>query len=838
MVGFGAYLLAALWAREISLNSPVLIWFPPAAVAMVAMFFRPRLLPVFVVAELVSTPLIMGRGADFGVVPLIVNATGISLAYAAAALVMRRLELDWRLRTSDDILRFTFATLVVGSVAASIVGVGVQVWVGLVDGSEYVRNVALFWVGDVVAAIALGPLLLVLGGIWLHGSPLCLSDRGGPQRWPWTAVEYLSPAVAVAVSMQLADDPMRFTYLGFIPLVMVALRHGLPGAAVSAAGLGAVMVFGAHLQIAGTLERSDLQLQVMVLCLAGLVTGSVVSARRDLLDASERVRAIIDATPDLIGSADTNGEITYLNPVGRRLLGLRDDEAIRGNVADFFPDALALDLLREGMRTADRTGMWSGETHLRRADGSTVPVSQVLVAHRQPGDDSVTYSTICRDTTDRLLLEEQLRHAVLHDKATGLPNRALLTEFVSRAVEDADVGPPTAILFLDVDHLSRVNDTFGFHVGDQVIGQMAERIMLHVRHQDFVARYGGSRFVVVMPEISEEFEAVIVADRLLDAFTQPVVLDGHDVQVTGSVGIAIAEPGQTYAEVLRRSEIAFHRAHEAGGGQFAVFDEEIQRRSQERIQQEVDLRKVLADETWWLAYQPIVDTDRQIIGVEALLRYTDPVRGPVAPYELIRLAEHSGSIFGLGRKIFAQACQQACRWHQQGFDLAVSINVSSLQLRDPNFVDDVAAGIEQSGVDPSKVVVELTETILATNEYGEIASLERLRSLGCTVALDDFGTGYSSLSGLGGLPLDVLKLDQAFVSALGNGGTTAAALVESVVSLAEAFGLAMVAEGVETEEQFATLIDLGCTRFQGFLFSKPLDPSALTELLFRGDRAG
>lgn len=831
---FSAYLLTAVWAREVSLDDSVLIWFPPAAVAMVATFFRPWLVAVVAAAEMVSTPVVMGMGAEFGVLPLGVNSVGLAACYGLAGLMMRRLLLDWRMRTSDDILVFSFGTMVVGSVCAATFGVAIQVWIGVVDSSQYLNNVAIFWVGDVVGAATVGPILLLAAGAWSSRSTLPFTDRKvRPKMAPVLVVEYAVPAVTVFLCMVIVDDPMRFTYLAFIPLVMVALRHGVAGAAWSVAGMAAVMLAGAEAQVHGTLERSDVQLQLTVLCLAAMVTGAVVSARLDVLKGSERVRSIIDVTPDLVGSVDADGLITYLNPVGRELLGLRADEPVRLHAEAFFPDQLAVDLMYEAVKAADRNGTWSGDTHLRRADGSTVPVSQVIVAHRHPGDDSVTYSTICRDTTDRLVLEDQLRRAVLHDEATGLPNRALLFERMEGMSETVEGSRPTAILFLDVKHLARVNETFGFQIGDQVVTQLAQRIEGRVRIQDLVARYGGSRFVVLMPDIVDEFEAVIVADRLLSCFNQSVVVDDHEIQVTGSVGIAISEPGQPYTDVLRRAEIALHRAHEAGGGQFAVFDEEIQRRAQERIEREVDLREVLSSRSWTLAYQPVVDPRSNITGVEALLRYDHPTRGPVAPYELIRLAEHSGSIVPLGSQIFSRACRDAMEWHAHGFDLTVAINVSSLQLRDPDFVSGVQAVVDDVGIDPEKLVVELTETVLATNDHGEIDALQRLRELGLKVALDDFGTGYSSFSGLGKLPVDELKLDRTFVAALDDGAQAAVALVESVVALAEAVGLSMVAEGVETDEQFAKLVELGCDRFQGYLFSRPLDHGSMTGLLER-----
>jgi len=246
---------------------------------------------------------------------------------------------------------------------------------------------------------------------------------------------------------------------------------------------------------------------------------------------------------------------------------------------------------------------------------------------------------------------------------------------------------------------------------------------------------------------------------------------------------------------------------------------------------EADLREVLNTHRWTLAYQPIYETTtRRIVGVEALLRWTHPSRGPVAPFDLVQLAEWSGSIVSLGREIFQRACQEAKRWNELGFALPVSVNVSARQLREPSFFDDVRAVIDGCGIDPSCVVVELPETLLASQEHGEVEALVRLRQLGCKVALDDFGTGYSSLSELRDLPIDIVKLDQSFLRDL-TSSPRAAALVDASIRLAKALDLVVVAEGVEEPEQIDALEALGCDRVQGFALSRPVDPSVVTGLL-------
>jgi diguanylate cyclase (GGDEF)-like protein/PAS domain S-box-containing protein len=752
--------------------------------------------------------------------------------------VLRALALDPSLRDAEDL-----AVLGIGAAAAStaaaIPGIAVQWWVGLVEGSDVLRSAAIFWVGDMVGAACILPALVLVGAALLQGRRPRIADEPNRYGRVQLVAELLVPSVMALVLMWAGQQPMRFVYLAFIPVVLLAVRHGVGAAALSTAALSAVMTAGAHVEIETALVRSDFQLLMLVLALTGITTGAVVSARRDVAAARERVSEIVEATPDLVASVARDGRIRYLNPVGRQLLGFAPETSSDVRAFDFLPDPLAEDLMREGMRSAERKGTWTGENRLRRPDGHVIPVSQVLVAHPRPDDDGqALYSTICRDITIRRDLEDQLRRAALYDDATGLANRALLVEQLSRAVAASDRVRRVAVLFADLDHLQRVNETFGFAAGDEVVTTIAERITTLVRSQDLVARHGGSQFVIVLTDVPDEFEAILLADRLLGCFAEPVTADGHELKVTGSVGITLVESGQDHLEALRSAEIALHRAKEAGGGRFALFDQELERRSAHRLEMEADLHEVLTTQTWTLAYQPIYDTvSRRIVSVEALLRWTHPTRGPVPPFDLIRLAEWSGSIVSLGQEILRRACREARQWHELGYDLPVSINVSARQLREPSFYDDVGAVIAETGIAADRVVIELTETLLAGQEHGEVETLRRLRELGCLVALDDFGTGYSSLSELRDLPIDIVKLDQSFLTDLTT-SPRAAAMVEAAIRLARALDLVVVAEGVEREDQLDALAALGCDRVQGFALSRPVAPEVVTGILQDARPAG
>ncbi|HMS88087.1 MAG TPA: EAL domain-containing protein [Acidimicrobiales bacterium] len=828
-----AYLGAAYWARFVSIPGPVLVWFPPAGLAVGVLYLRPRLFPLLVAAEVVSTAVVMDLADEFGPVGLVVNALVIVGAYHLAGETLRRLRFDPRMRSSDDLLVLAFSCLVVGAGVAAVAGVLVQTAVDLVQPDDIARSMGLFWVGDVIACASLTPAVVMVGDAFLRGRPPPLADDEWKVNHWLLVVEYVIPSVAAVFLMAIGDEPMRFVYLAFVPVVGLAVRHGVAAAALSSAALGAVLSAGAHELVTDPLARSDIQLLMVVLTLTGIMVGAVVSARRDVLVATQQISDIVEATPDLVATAYADGRIRYLNPVGRALLGTdTSDPDVRA--FDFMPDDLAADLMREGMRSAERFGTWSGENRLRRIDGRVIPVSQVLVAHRPPDGGPVTFSTVCRDMTDQRLLEDQLRRAALYDEVTGLPNRALLEDQLIRLVGTAEPARRTAVMFADVDHLQRVNETFGFKVGDDVVNTVSDRLAELIRGADLLARYGGAQFAVVLPDVSDEFEPILFANRMLACFADPMDIDGRRVRVTGSVGIAITNGGADVREALRSAEIALHRAKEAGGGRFALFDQDLESRAQQRMVLEADLREALETRSWWLAYQPIVDTEsREVTGAEALLRFTHPLRGPVSPYELIRLAEHSGAILELGREILTRACTEAVEWHRHGHPISISVNVSALQLRDPGFVADVVAAVERTGIAADRLVIELTETTLATDEHGEIENLQALRALGCQIALDDFGTGFSSLSGLRDLPIDVVKLDRSFITNLTT-SAEATALVDAVVHIAQALELTVVAEGVETVEQYEALAALHCHRIQGYAVSHPITPDELGVLLGNG----
>jgi diguanylate cyclase (GGDEF)-like protein len=390
---------------------------------------------------------------------------------------------------------------------------------------------------------------------------------------------------------------------------------------------------------------------------------------------------------------------------------------------------------------------------------------------------------------------------------------------------------PVAVLFLDLDGFKAVNDSAGHAVGDELLRECSRRLRSVLRSGDTVARLGGDEFAALLDDSSQSGGALEVGQRVLAALDEPFEIAGRSVVVGASVGIAFGTPESDAEALLRNADLAMYRAKSAGKGRIEVFANEMHEELVRRVEVEADLRRGLALEEFFLAYQPVVDLRTgHVVEVEALLRWQHPERGLVAPGEFIGVAEEAGLIVQLGRFALQESCRQLARWRRAGHDLGIAVNVSARQLQAPGLVDTVAAALRAHGLPPSALTLEITENVLVEHDERTIAKIELLRELGVRLAIDDFGTGYSSLAYLRRFPVDVLKVDRSFVSGVGHGGDLTA-LTSTIVRLGRELGLTLVAEGIEQSDQLQALLGMGCHRGQGYLFSRPTTPEAIGMLL-------
>jgi diguanylate cyclase (GGDEF)-like protein len=542
---------------------------------------------------------------------------------------------------------------------------------------------------------------------------------------------------------------------------------------------------------------------------------------------------LTEQMPAVIWSTDVDFRITSSLGAGLGSMNRRPDEAVGRTLLEY------LDTLDPGFPPV--------AAHHRALQGESVNYDlewggRTFQAHVEPlRDDGGSIAGtigVALDITDRKQAEDRLLHAVFHDGLTGLPNRALFLDRMAHALEGhRHKGQPFATLLLDLDRFKHVNDGLGHLAGDRLLVAVAQRLRACVRPQDTVARFGGDEFTVLLEDIEHAGDAIRVAERIHYDLSPPFDVDGHEVVVGASVGIAIsAKTYQGPEEVLRDADTAMYRAKARGGGCCQVFDEAMRERAVSLLRLEMELRRAVERQELRLHYQPIVSlADDRFAGFEGLVRWHHPRRGLVLPSEFIPLAEETGLILPIGRWVFGEGCRQMQAWEAESrseLPWFLSLNLSGKQLLQPNLVEDMGELLRPVGALSRRMKVEVTEDVLMENEQSAGDTLARLRDLHLGVSIDDFGTGHSSLSHLNRLPVDTLKIDRSFVGNMchrrGN-----LEIVRTIVALAHNLSMHVVAEGVETAEQLAELRAMGCDYGQGYLYSRPVDARDARTLMER-----
>jgi diguanylate cyclase (GGDEF)-like protein/PAS domain S-box-containing protein len=479
------------------------------------------------------------------------------------------------------------------------------------------------------------------------------------------------------------------------------------------------------------------------------------------------------------------------------------------------------------------TGGWQGDMSLRTKSGEHCARWLTISAVKNEAGEVTNYVGSYYDISKLKHAEEKIRELAFFDQLTGLPNRVLLIDRVRQALNANSRNKSFgALLFIDLDNFKTLNDSLGHDVGDQLLKKVAQRISRCVRTEDTVARFGGDEFVVLLANLGTQkakvaaLQAEAIGEKILSAFVETFQLDPYEYPCTPSVGVTLFSPeDRNVDELLKRADLAMYDAKTAGRNGLRFFDPVMQTMISARAALETDLREDLKKERLLLHYQPQVDHEGKLLGAEALARWPHAQRGMISPSEFIPVAESAGLILPLGASMLKLACRQLARWSADPATehLTVAINVSALQMRQKNFVEQVRAIIEQTGADPHRLKIELTESTLVSNVDDVIAKMDKLKAIGIGFSLDDFGTGYSSLSYLKRLPLDQLKIDRSFVKDV-LVDPNDAAIAQMIIALSKSLGLSVIAEGVETDEQYAFLARFGQLNYQGYLFGRPLPP--------------
>lgn len=562
---------------------------------------------------------------------------------------------------------------------------------------------------------------------------------------------------------------------------------------------------------------------------------TVANAARAQRETGRFARDIIDNAGEGIVVYDRDLRYVLWNTFMKELTGLAPADILGRSALEAFPHLSEQQI--DGLLRRALTGETVSSPDIHYYVPSTDRQGWMSSVYRPYIDDDgeiIGVVAFIRDITDRKAAEQQIEYQAYHDALTGLANRRLFQEHLTLALALAQRRhKQVAVLFLDLDHFKVVNDSLGHSVGDSLLQEVGRRLKGAVRHGDTVARVGGDEFTIVLQDLSRTQEAATVALNVLHTIAEPIVVQEHKLYVTASIGITLfPRDGDDAETLLKNADTAMYRAKADGRNTYRMSTQELSRSNHERMTVESGLHSALEAGQFSLLYQPQIDVETmEIVGMEALLRWNHPERGVILPEEFIGIAEDRGLILPIGDWVLRQACRDVRRFHDRGLQhFRVAVNLSPRQFRDPALGAAVESALSDAGVQAETLELEITESVAMENVDLTMATLEHFRRSGVAIAIDDFGTGHSSLSYLKRFPLDALKIDRTFVSDLPDSFEDAA-IVSSVVQLANGLGLRVVAEGVETAEQLEFLKDAGCREVQGFYFSHPIEIEAILALV-------
>ncbi len=804
------------------------VW-PPAGIALAAVFLcGNRMLPAVALGAFlanITTP---------APLPAVIGITvGNTLEAFIGAALLRRVRFRSSLERLRDVVALVGLAGAVSTAVGATVGILSLLLSGALTGAEVGTAWRVWWLGDLGGVVIVGgALLAAISAPWT-----------GTRRLKSIAGLLLIAAAFAGLSVLVLRASGALSYLVFPGLLLLALVYRARGAALGGLIVAAVAVWltarghGPFRGAMPTVALARAQTFATVSTVAAFLVAAARSERDSVTVAEGHFRTLFETAPYGRVVIDESGTVLLVNAEAERLFGAARDQLIGTPVRRLVRPRSDADQTWYRESVADAPASTDLDLHGHRSDGSEFPVEVSLTVMETDTPGGRIISLALRDVTARRLAAEALAYQATHDALTGLPNRTLFLDRLEHALARARRGDgKLAVVFLDLDDFKLVNDSRGHDSGDLLLAGLTPRLSGALRPGDTIGRFGGDEFVVLCEDLGSEQDATAIAQRIVDACAQPMVIGGYEHVVTVSAGVVVVgDPhAATASNVLRDADAAMYRAKAGGSGRVEVFDERIRARLLERIEIESSLRRALGRGELRLVYQPVISlAHNEVVGAEALLRWLHPQRGMLAPAEFLEVAESSGLIIPIGLWVIEEACRQATAWRDARpgrQPIRVSVNLSPRQVANSDTAASVAKVLRGTGLDPGLLDLEITEGTLLAEEWASAHVLRRLKDVGVRLILDDFGTGFSSPSYLRRFTIDALKIDRSFVDGLGRDAENVA-IVNAMLSMADALDVGVSAEGVETREQLARLRACGCGFAQGYLFARPASAEWMSGLL-------
>lgn len=552
----------------------------------------------------------------------------------------------------------------------------------------------------------------------------------------------------------------------------------------------------------------------------------------DIRKSEERYRLITENSLDLIATIDPDGNILYASPSHQTVLGMGHHPADGQIYEMIHPDDREALETEIGQLAGKQKAVSMLEFRLQTGSGKVIFAESKISPILDEAGQIRKLLLVTRDVTERKKWEQQIYHLAYHDTLTDLPNRRLFMSKLTETIRTLGKQDKLAIFFIDLDRFKYVNDKMGHDAGDYILLEAAQRIKQTLRSTDLIARLGGDEFAVMLPDVNDGEMVQSIAERIQQKLKQPIHVPGEQFNISCSIGISIyPENGKNADDLLKRADTALYTVKENGKNGFALFRDEMEKKSLERIMLENELRRAVKEEQFYLEYQPKLDlSNKEIAGMEALVRWRHPEIGVIPPNKFIPIAEETGLIIPLGEWVLREACRQNKKWQELGYPpLPVSVNVSVRQFEEGDLLGTIEQALEETRLDPEWLEIEVTETVFA--DLDDAAGiLQIIRDYGVKVSVDDFGTGYNSFSYIKQLPIDTVKIDSSFVRDLEN-SEESKAIIEAILLLAKTLEINVVAEGVESKNHLSFLAKEGCDQGQGYLFSKPVSSDVFERYL-------